>query len=680
MERPLSVAVAGGGKMAREHARAVEESGVPADIVAFADPDPEARSALGEIAPEAAEHYGSLKDLLEHESVDVVHVCAPPATHATLARQALEAGCHVYVEKPFAATAAEARELLRLADARGLNVTAGHQVLFQRSARRARELRLAVGSLIHVESYFSFRPSRGLGDGSPPLRADEQLVDVLPHPVYLLLDAMVDEEGEAVEPEVVDVSRGPGGTLHAQLRVGERTGHLVVTLEGRPVESYLRMVGTKGSVQADFVRDTVQHLLGPGASTVDKILAPFRIAVQLVLGTTRSLVRRLLGRGASYPGLVDATETFHRSVAEGGDPPLSHEHILGTVRVCEALGRAIRAGSGAPGDVRSESGWAGVRNRSPAELIVVTGGTGFLGDAVVSRLRERDIPVRVVSRRLPPPWSRRPGVDYRSADLGDAPDPSVFEDVDIVIHCAAETAGGWDAHRRNSVEATEGVVRAAHAAGARGIVHVSSVAVLEEDDNGPLDEHSPLRADPRSFGPYVWGKLESERRAREVGGELGTPVKVVRPAAIVDFDGYEPPGRLGRRIGNFFLAVGGVGEPLDAVRLELVSEALSRYATSFGDAPELLNVVSPERITRGGAVERMRRADPGVRVLWLPRLLFVPLAKAAVMAQRILRPGARPLDPAAAFTSRAYDSTRLEKFLEGDPGPVPARSGSGSIR
>lgn len=294
----------------------------------------------------------------------------------------------------------------------------------------------------------------------------------------------------------------------------------------------------------------------------------------------------------------------------------------------------------------------------------MTGGTGFLGAEVVSRLTEREIPVRVVSRRLPPPWARHDDVEYRSTDLGGEPKLELFEGVDVVIHCAAETTGDWAAHQRNSIEATENVVRAADSAGVSGIVHVSSIAVLENGKSGPIDEDSPLRSEPRSSGPYVWGKLESELRARRIGEELDIEVKIVRPAAIVDFDDYEPPGRLGRRLGNLFVAVGGKDEPLDAVGLDLVAETLSRYAMSFGDAPEVLNVVSPERLTRGSAVERLRCAEPNIKVLWLPRPVFAPLAKLAVVVQRLLRPGSRPVNPVAAFSSRTYDNTRLKEYLK----------------
>ena len=57
-------------------------------------------------------HYDDLGALLDRERPDVVHITAPPQTHLPLARQALDAGCHVYVEKPFTLSAADSRALI----------------------------------------------------------------------------------------------------------------------------------------------------------------------------------------------------------------------------------------------------------------------------------------------------------------------------------------------------------------------------------------------------------------------------------------------------------------------------------------------------------------------------------------------------------------------------------------
>src|SRR5690606_11233415 len=70
------------------------------------------------------ENARTLDDLLNDESVDLVFVCTPNDTHYDYARKALEKGKHVVIEKPFANTEAEARELTELAASKGLILTA----------------------------------------------------------------------------------------------------------------------------------------------------------------------------------------------------------------------------------------------------------------------------------------------------------------------------------------------------------------------------------------------------------------------------------------------------------------------------------------------------------------------------------------------------------------------------
>jgi len=72
----------------------------------------------------------SYGDLLADDTLDAVVIATPVSTHRPLAAAALEAGKHVFVEKPLAASSAEAIELIRLADARGLVLMPGHTFLY----------------------------------------------------------------------------------------------------------------------------------------------------------------------------------------------------------------------------------------------------------------------------------------------------------------------------------------------------------------------------------------------------------------------------------------------------------------------------------------------------------------------------------------------------------------------
>jgi predicted dehydrogenase/nucleoside-diphosphate-sugar epimerase len=632
--------------MAEHHARAIAGTTTPAKLVAVADPSEAGRSAIARIAPGAAA-YPSLSELLKVERPDVVHIVTPLDTHFQLAREALVAGCHVYVEKPVVERGSEIDELVRLARAGRRTLCAGHQLLFEEPARVALALLPAIGRVCHVESYFAFRPSRRTAAGRVALQADLQLLDVLPHPVYLLLHFLEAASPGAPGEDAITVSVGNDGTVHGILRRNRVSGALTVTLTGRPVDSYVRIVGTNGTLHADFVRGTVQRQIGPGSSAIDKILDPYRIARQLVWGTTRSLFRRVAKRQRSYPGLTELFEAFYQSIGTGTPGPISEATIAETVRVCEQVRASIL-------DLRAAAPSAATRAVGPSVLL--TGGTGFLGRAVARELVERGCSVRVVARRAPAPWDRIAGVDYRVCDLAGASAREALRNIDVLVHAAAETAGGWQEHEANSIRGTETVLRSAASAGVSRVIHVSSLAVLESGGDARIDEQTPRLADSRSAGPYAWGKLESERLAETLAGDLGLGLRIVRPGAIIDYQNFDPPGRLGKRIGNIFVAVGSPRDRLGVVGLDFAARTLAHLVLDFARAPAKLNLLEPDPPTKAALLERLRKTNPDLTVIWLPWWLLRPLSLAALALQKLLRPGRAAIDVAKVFRVDRYDT------------------------
>jgi nucleoside-diphosphate-sugar epimerase len=231
---------------------------------------------------------------------------------------------------------------------------------------------------------------------------------------------------------------------------------------------------------------------------------------------------------------------------------------------------------------------------------------------------------------------------------------------EAVIHAAAETAGGWEQHQANSLDATEQMIRAAAAAGVKRFQHVSSLAVLASPRGGQaVSDDSPLEPNSRGLGPYVWGKLESEKIAVNLGAELGVPVKVARPGALVDYSEFDPPGRLGKRLGPVFVAVGSPSHTLGVVDLGFTARTLAWMAANFGDAPAVVNVLDPVLPTKRDLVRRLKAANPGLMVVWLPTLLLVPMSWAATGLQKVLRPGRPAVNVAKIFAKQRYDTKQI---------------------
>ena len=649
--RVLRIALFGAGRHAQHHARAILRC-PGAKLVAVADPSDAAQAAMRNIVPDI-ECYGTPQDLLAGVQPDVVHVCTPPASHAPLARLALNAGCHIYVEKPFTERVDDAQAILDEAQAKGLLVCAGHQLIFEPPTAVLKQFLPSLGKVVHVESYFSFRTVRHAPGGRTVLRADHQLLDILPHPVYLLLQVL-EQAGEG-RIEIVSLEVSEVGTVHALVRRGGMTGALIVTLEGRPVESYLRVVGRNGSLLADYVRSTTQRAIGPGSSGIDKLLAPYRQARQLLAGTTAAMVRRFLKRQRSYPGLAELFTAFYESVRTGEPSPLSPESLLETVRICERVAQVLR-------EKEVKALVAAAPKPVDSHGVLVTGGTGFLGKEIVRALLKRGRPVRVVARREPSPWERIAGAEYVVADVAAGAPAHLFKGVDRLIHAAAETAGGWDEHQRNSLDVTEQIIRSAAAAGISHVIHTSSLAVLAKGSTEPIGDNHHLEPDSKGSGPYVWGKLESERLAVRLGQELGISVKVIRPGALVDYREFDPPGRLGKRLGNIFVAVGSAGERLGVVDVGFSGRFLAWTVDHWDQVPSPLNLLDPVSPTKRALLDQLRKGNPDLSVIWLPTALLVPLSWLALFAQKMLRPGKPAIDVAKVFAVQEYDTSLIARL------------------
>jgi dihydroflavonol-4-reductase len=164
---------------------------------------------------------------------------------------------------------------------------------------------------------------------------------------------------------------------------------------------------------------------------------------------------------------------------------------------------------------------------------LVTGGTGFIGSAVVRRLLARGRKVRC----LVEPSAPRRNLDGLDVEIvpGDILDKEAvaraIAGCDVVYHLAA-IYSLWVPDEKViydvNVEGTKNVLFAALRAGVRRVVHTSSIAAVGVDDDGVADEASPFR-DWNDANAYIRSKYQSDLDARRLAGE-GLPVVIVCPA------------------------------------------------------------------------------------------------------------------------------------------------------
>lgn len=170
-------------------------------------------------------------------------------------------------------------------------------------------------------------------------------------------------------------------------------------------------------------------------------------------------------------------------------------------------------------------------------MILVTGGTGFLGSHLLRRLVNVGEPVRALYRKQIP--QQLQDIQQRIEWIqGDILDVSVLEDamagVDKVYHCAAVVSFHPSTHQlmlKINGEGTANVVNLAIDAGVRKLVHVSSVAAIGRAKDGVIDEDCEWQ-ESKNNSRYAVSKYQGEIEAWR-GMAEGLDVAIVNPSIIL---------------------------------------------------------------------------------------------------------------------------------------------------
>jgi predicted dehydrogenase len=301
-------------------------------------------------------YYSDLATLLHESKPDVVHITTPPESHFSLAKLCLESDCHVYVEKPFTLYESEARELIRLANERGLKLTVGHDDQFTHATRRMRALVRSgfLGSrTVHMESYYCYE----LGDTgyAGALLGDKQhwirrlpgklLQNVISHGVARIAEFLVSESPEVIARGAISPflkSRGETEIID-ELRViiseeGGTTAYFTLSSQMRPSLHMFRIYGDKNGLILDPDQETLITLRGARyRSYLEKFLPAVNYAKQY-LGNLRTNLKCFLARDFHMKsGMKYLIESFYRSIEEGTPVPIPYREILLTARIMDAI-------------------------------------------------------------------------------------------------------------------------------------------------------------------------------------------------------------------------------------------------------------------------------------------------------------------------------------------------------
>jgi predicted dehydrogenase len=330
----VRAAVIGCGAISQEHLGYLQTSHV-ARAVAACDRSPAAarhaqlRFGLDEVFTEPAE-------MLDRTAPDVVHILTPPATHAELVTLCMDAGAHVFCEKPIVLRAEDLDAIDADAERTGRLYMENHNHLRNDEVVFLEQV-VAEGRIGEVRgvdiSFFVPMPDSDL---SAPGGA---VHDFLTHVAYLTLRFLGD--GQIDHVSSVWSLEGPKAELVydemvAIVKAGPRTATIRVSGTARPMENRITLAGTDGRATVELFQGEHRVDSHDPSDPLRPLIGRVSAGAGLLLGTVGSLRAKLVQHGAIH-GLPRLLDEFYVALRDGAPLPVSRHDMRRTARLIDAL-------------------------------------------------------------------------------------------------------------------------------------------------------------------------------------------------------------------------------------------------------------------------------------------------------------------------------------------------------
>jgi len=339
----------GCGKAAENHVREIQKL-AGASLVAVCDLEPLMAEQLA-MRYGIRKHFSDVDAMLDSERPDVVHIATPPQSHLLLAVKALDAGCHIFVEKPLTLGYADSQALVAHAIARNRKLTIGYGFYFDPIARTMRTL-IAEGVLgepVHIESFLGYALAGPFG--SCVFADSEHWVHQLPGKlIHNVIDHLLNKVAEFVSDRATihvqawqrETNRHPACSMPDELRMmlldTDRSAFATFTSHAQPVAHFQNVYGTKNTARLDFEIGTItlaSTAALPGA--FGRLSRTFGQGLQCFRQGTQNVMRFVRSEYHTLAGLNFLIDAFYESIRQDGPVPVPYRDMLKVAAMTEAV-------------------------------------------------------------------------------------------------------------------------------------------------------------------------------------------------------------------------------------------------------------------------------------------------------------------------------------------------------
>ena len=293
--------------------------------------------------------FSDISEMLNKEKLDVVDICTPIHNHASSSIQAMEAGCHVLVEKPMAMSVEDAERMIHSSEIHGVKLCVVHQNLFNQAVVKARHLveAGAVGDIlnVNVQSFLrrDFEACLNERHWSHSLPGGI-FFEFLSHPIYLLQSFLKNAEPiHILSRKVGKIKWIAKDELRVSVEAKNGLGSILASCNSLIHGDTLDIIGTRTALSVDLWGRTVIVYKPHTESSVSVGLSNLHLGMQLfkTIGTTASTFVNAIYNPIKISAHYAFISRFIDSLLNGTNPPTTGEDGRKTVEMLETICRQV---------------------------------------------------------------------------------------------------------------------------------------------------------------------------------------------------------------------------------------------------------------------------------------------------------------------------------------------------
>jgi predicted dehydrogenase len=288
--------------------------------------------------------YSNVSEMLQKEDLDIVDICTPPQTHAALAIEVMENGCHVLLEKPMALKLSDCDEMIRVSKKQGLKLCVIHNELFRPPLIEARKLVEGgdIGKVLGMQwCRFTHREEYLVKENHWVHRLPGGLLgETGPHAVYTSLAFLKKIRNVDITAKSnLEYPWAPFDYFDITLEGEDLVSSVIISHASDNYVADVSIFGTKGILKMDLQNMLLIRYRLNETKPVSLALSSLKLAGQITGHVISNAAKVIFARNTVMlvSGHATEIEKFVGSIIDDQQPPVTGEEGRETIRVMEIL-------------------------------------------------------------------------------------------------------------------------------------------------------------------------------------------------------------------------------------------------------------------------------------------------------------------------------------------------------